>query len=66
MTRTKSKCTSRPDCPCDSCVRVRAEIAEGRATKDEQNKIAEEFLRAYSTKPVGANSSKITGDNSFT
>jgi hypothetical protein len=23
-----SKCTNRPDCPCDFCVRVRAEIAE--------------------------------------
>jgi hypothetical protein len=42
------KCTSRPDCPCDFCVRVRAEIAEGRSEKDEQNKIAEDFLRSYS------------------
>jgi hypothetical protein len=43
-----SKCTSRPDCPCDFCVRVRAEIAEGHSEKDEQNKIAEDFLRLYS------------------
>jgi hypothetical protein len=42
---TKSNCTSRPECPCDFCVRVRAEIAEGRSEKDEQNKIAEDFLR---------------------
>ena len=42
-----SKCTSRPDCPCDFCVRVRAEIAEGRSEKDEQNKIAEDFLRSH-------------------
>jgi hypothetical protein len=43
-----SKCTSRPDCPCDFCVRVRAEIAEGRSKKDEENRLAEEFLRSYS------------------
>jgi len=36
----------RPDCPCD--FRVRADIAEGRSEKDEQNKIAEDFLRSYS------------------
>jgi hypothetical protein len=48
MTGAKSKCTSRPDCPCDFCVRVRAKIAEGRSEKDEQNKIAEDFLRSYS------------------
>ena len=52
---TKSKCTNRPACPCDFCVRVRAEIAEGRSEKGEQNKIAEDFLRSYSqTKPSGA------------
>jgi hypothetical protein len=52
-----SKCTSRPDCPCDFCVRVRAEIVEGRSEKDEQTKIAGDFLRSYSqTKPAGENS----------
>ena len=44
---TKSKCTSRAECPCDFCVRLCAEIAEGRSEKDEQNKIAEDFLRSY-------------------
>jgi hypothetical protein len=59
MTDAKSKCTSRPDCPCDFCVRVRAEIAEGRSEKDEQNKIAEDFLRSYSqTNPDAGNSSR--------
>jgi hypothetical protein len=59
MTGAKSKCTSRPDCPCDFCVRVRAEIAEGRSEKDEQNKIAEDFLRRYSqTKPARENLSR--------
>ena len=54
MTRTKSKCTSRPDCPCDFCVRVRAKIAGGHSEKDKENQIAEEFLRFYSqTKPAG-------------
>jgi hypothetical protein len=43
-----SKCTSRPDCPCDFCVRVRAEIAEGRSEKDKENQLAEDFLRSYS------------------
>src|ERR1700730_14106887 len=42
------KCTSRPDCPCDFCVRVRVEITEGRSEKDEQKTIAEDFLRSYS------------------
>jgi hypothetical protein len=50
-----AKSRSRPNCPCDFCVRVRAEIAEGRSEKDEQNKIAEDFLRSHSqTKPSGA------------
>jgi hypothetical protein len=54
-----SKCTSRPDCPCDFCVRVCAEIAEASSERDEQNKIAEDFLRAYSqTKPAGASSAR--------
>jgi hypothetical protein len=42
----KPECTSRPDCPYDFCC-VRAEIAEGRSEKAEQNKIAEDFLRSY-------------------
>jgi hypothetical protein len=42
-----SKCTSRPDCPCQFCVRVRAEIAEGRSEKDKENQLAEDFLRSY-------------------
>ena len=41
-----SKCTSRPDCPCDFCVKVRAEIAEGRSEKDKGNQLAEDFLRS--------------------
>jgi hypothetical protein len=54
-----SKCTCRPDCPCDFCVRVRAEIEEGRSEKDEQNKIAEDFLRSYSqTKPAEESSAR--------
>ena len=56
MTGAKSKCTSRPDCPCDFCVRVRAEIAEGRSEKDMENQLAEDFLRSYSQiKPAGKN-----------
>jgi hypothetical protein len=43
-----SKCTSRPDCPCDFCVHVRAKIAEGRSEKDKENQLAEDFLRSYS------------------
>jgi hypothetical protein len=43
-----SKCTSQPDCSCDLCVRVRAEIAEGRSEKEKENQLAEEFLRSYS------------------
>jgi hypothetical protein len=56
---TKSKCTSRPDCPCDFCVRVRAKIAEGRSAKDKENRLAEDFLRSYlQTKPAGEKSSR--------
>jgi hypothetical protein len=33
---------------CPPSIRVRAEIAEGRSEKDEQNKIAADFLRSYS------------------
>ena len=52
-------CNSRPECPCDFCSRLRAKIAEGRTEKDEQNKIAEHFLRSYSqTKPAGEKSSR--------
>ena len=47
MTHEKSKCTSRPDCPCDFCVKVRAEIAEGRSEKDQENQLAEDFLRSF-------------------
>jgi hypothetical protein len=50
MTGIPSKCTRRPDCPCDFCVKVRAEIAEGKTEKDEQNTLAEDFLRSYSQK----------------
>jgi hypothetical protein len=44
MARQKSNCTSRPDCPAISASRSCAEIAEGKTEKDEQNKIAEDFL----------------------
>ena len=47
MTPKKPECTSRPDCPCDFCVRVRAEIAEGRLEKDKENQLAEDFLRSH-------------------
>jgi hypothetical protein len=52
-----SKCTSRPDCPCDFCVRVRAEIAEVRSAKDEQNKspkISSALIRRPSLLDLGA------------
>jgi hypothetical protein len=52
MTGAKSKCTSRADCPCDFCVALRAKHAEGRSEKDEENQLAEEFLRSYSTRAV--------------
>jgi hypothetical protein len=48
MTGAKSECTSRPDCPCDFCGGLRAKTTGGRSEKDEQNKIAEDFLRSYS------------------
>jgi hypothetical protein len=42
-----SKVYSRPDCPCSFCVKVRAEIAEGRTEKDQLENIAEDFLRSF-------------------
>jgi hypothetical protein len=48
-----SKCTSRPDCPCDFCVRVHAEIAEGRSGKDKENQLAEDFLRSCADRARG-------------
>ena len=45
--------------PCDFCIRVRAEIAEGRSEKDKENQLAEEFLRSYSqTMPAEKNSAR--------
>lgn len=44
----KSTCTSRPDCHCDFCVRLRAKIAKARSEKDKDNQLAEDFLRSYS------------------
>jgi hypothetical protein len=41
------KCISRPDCPCDFCVSLRAKHAEGRSEKDKENQLAEDFLRSY-------------------
>ena len=35
---TKSKCTSRPECPCDFCVRVRAKIAGAARKKTKRTK----------------------------
>jgi hypothetical protein len=45
------KCTSRPDCPCHFCVRVRAEIAEGLS--DKENQLAEDFLRSCADRARG-------------
>jgi hypothetical protein len=60
-----SACTSRPDCPCDFCVRVRAEIAGGRSERDKEDQLAEDFLRSYSqTKPAVGKLVKMTSDNS--
>jgi hypothetical protein len=53
-----SKCTSRPDCLCDFCVRLRAKIAEGRSEKDKENQLAEDFLRSYSRTKAAENSSR--------
>jgi hypothetical protein len=44
------KCTSRPDCPCEFCISLRAKHAEGRSEKDKENQLAEDFLRSYSRK----------------
>ena len=47
-----SKCTSRPDCPCEFCVRVRTEPWE----RDIRDSLAEDFIRSYSqTKPRAEN-----------
>lgn len=43
----KSLCTSRPDCPCAFCVGVRKELAEGTTEKDLQDRVLDDFLKAY-------------------
>ena len=53
MTGAKSKCTSRPDCPCDFCGGFRAKIAGGRSEKDKKNQLAEDFLRSYLQTKLG-------------
>jgi hypothetical protein len=42
------KCTSRPDCPCEFCISLRGKHASGQSEKDEENRLAEDFLRSYS------------------
>lgn len=49
MITVPSKCTNRPDCSCDFCTRRNARHAEGKSEKEEQNQLAEDFLRSYST-----------------
>jgi hypothetical protein len=44
----QSECTSLPKCPCDFCTGLRAKHAAENRKKNEQNKIAEDFLRSYS------------------
>jgi hypothetical protein len=45
MARQKSNWS--PGLPCDFCVTICAEIAEGKTEKDEQNKIAEDSFARY-------------------
>lgn len=45
-----SKCTSRPDCPCDFCVRIRAEIAGGRSEKDVRDQTTLEWITEFTRK----------------
>jgi integrase len=44
MTVPSARCTSRPDCPCEFCIRTRA---EGRSERDTQDQSAREFIDAY-------------------
>jgi hypothetical protein len=58
-----SKCTSLSACPCDFCVRVRAEIAEGRSEKDEQDKIAEDSSAWIRRPSLRGKLGEMTGNN---
>ena len=40
-------CTSRPDCSCNFCTRLREKHASGKSEKEELNRAAEDFLRSY-------------------
>jgi hypothetical protein len=44
----KTNCTSRPDCLCDFCIALRAKHAGCQSEKDQENRLAEDFLRSYS------------------
>lgn len=47
--RIVTRCTNRPDCPCDFCVTVRADIATGRDMKTQEDRIALDFILEYLT-----------------
>jgi hypothetical protein len=42
-----SKCTSRPDCPCEFCIQTRVELSEGSSERDIQDRLAEDFIDSY-------------------
>jgi hypothetical protein len=47
MSTIPAKCTCRPDCPCEFCVRTRAELSQGLTERDTQDQSAREFIDAY-------------------
>jgi hypothetical protein len=47
-----AKCTSRPDCPCDFCVRSREEFAAGRTEGQQLDQLALEWIRAFSMQEI--------------
>jgi hypothetical protein len=58
-----SKCPNRPDCPCDFCFSIRAEIAEGRSEKDEQDEIAEDSSAWIRRPSLRGKLGEMTGNN---
>jgi hypothetical protein len=47
----KTVCTSRPDCPCEFCANLRVKHEGGKSEKDEENRLAEEFMQLWNSIP---------------
>ena len=45
-----TRCTNRPDCPCQFCTDTRAEMAEGRTAQDKEARLILEYCHEFDRK----------------